>query len=262
MNKLKRIYRPLRLSPSAIGTFFKCSMQFKWSNIDELIPDVGSDNLFAVLGTVIHKLSELNDRFKFSYDELRKVLKFIFLSYMTDARFLSDNIDYQPFLSRAYDLLRNLFELKKRCKSLKIVDAERYYRIPYENTFIEFVFLSAKIDLVLSNQENIFTALDWKTSKRHNQDIDNDLQLTFYIYFIHIIYGIDYENIFGALAYPHDIEILFTQRTEDDVERIMFEKIKLMLARIADDDFKKEPKISNNLNDCTFCPYINSCDRL
>ena len=259
----KTLSRPLRISPSAMNTFFKCSFQFKLSNIDEMMPDIGSDNLFAVLGTAIHKVSELNDKFNFSYDELRKAFKFIFLSYMTDARFLPNDIEYQSFLSRGYDLLRNTFELKKRWKELKIIDTERYYRVPYENSFVKFVYLSAKIDLVLNNPINkTFIALDWKTAKTHNEDIDNDLQLTFYIYFIHIIYGISYENIFSALAYPHDIEVLFTQRVEKDVHQIMFEKIELMLLRIANDDFNKEPKISGDLNKCTFCPYINSCDKL
>ena len=123
---MKKIYRPLRISPSAINTYFKCSMQFKWSNIDELMPDEGSDNLFAVLGHAIHKASELNDIFNFTYDELRKAFKFIFLTYMTDARFLSGEDEYQRFLSRGYDLLRNAFELKKLWNDLKIVDTERY----------------------------------------------------------------------------------------------------------------------------------------
>jgi len=256
------MYRSLRLSPSSVSTFFKCSMQYKLLMIDELQPDPGSDNLFAVLGLSIHKASELNDIFDLTYDELRKALKIIFLSYMSGARNLPKDLEYQKFLSRGYKLLRNVFELKKRWKDSTIIDVERYYRIAYENPFIENVYLSGKIDIVIKNIELIFTALDWKTSKSKNKNINNDLQLTFYIYFVHVVYGIDYENIFGALAYPENNDILFTQRTEDEINLIMFDKINLMLSRITNDDFKKEPKLNDNLNDCTFCPYILSCDKL
>ena len=82
-----------------------------------------------------------------------------------------------------------------------------------------------------------------------------------YIYFIHKKYKIDYENIYGALAYPYCKEILFTQRNQEQIEEL-FKKLDLMLERIAKKDFKKEPKLGWNIDNCTFCSYLNRCEKL
>lgn len=253
-----KITKPLRISPSSIGLFFRCSVQYKWATLEEIIPDEGSDNLFAVLGSTMHKLLELHEKYHLSYDELRKSVKILFLTYMSDTS-LKDE-DYERFLSRGYDLLKAALKLKERWKDNKVLDVERYFRIDYKNSFIENTYLSGRLDLVLKNSKNIYSALDWKSSKSVSKEIDNDLQMSFYIYYIHVKYGIPYENIFGVLAYPHSNRLLFTQRTKNDIQK-MHDKISLMLERISKNDFHKEPKLNNNLNDCTFCPYILSCEK-
>jgi len=256
--------KSLRISPSAINTFFKCSMQYKWNVIDELEPDPGTDNLYAVLGSTLHKASELQDKFNIPFTELKTAWKILFLNFMTESKNLDQDCNYEKFLSRGYDLLKNLVELKKKwINKVKVLSVEKYHRIPYKNPFINDICLSGKIDVSLKSLEDeMFTALDWKSSKNENIFIDDDLQMSFYIYFIHIFYKVDFDKIFGALAYPANLHINFTQRTEEDLQEKMFKKIDLMLERISKDDFKKEPKIGMNLNDCTFCPFIKSCGKL
>lgn len=257
-----KITKSLRISPSGIETFFKCSLRYKLIYIDEILPDPGSDNLYSVLGLSVHKATELNDVFNISFEELKKSWRILFLSFLSDVKNLPEDIDYRPFLSRGYDLLKAVKKLKKRWKDSEIIGIEKYYRVKYNNLFVENTFLSGRIDLVIRNIEQIYTAIDWKTSKSENKKIDTDLQMSFYIFYVHTFYGIDYKDIFGALVYPSLDKILFTQRNEDDLKEYMFNKIDLMLERISDNDFKREPKIDNCLDNCAFCPYVISCEKL
>lgn len=256
------IRKPIRISPSAINTFYKCSTQYKWTVIDELIPDPGTDNLYAVLGSSVHKATELNDLYKVSYEELKVAWKVLFLSFLSETKFLSKDIDYQKFLTYGYDLLKKVFKIKKRWKGSKIIAVERYVRKSYPNKWLTKISLSGRIDLIIKNSENVFTAIDWKTGKTTSYiDIENDLQMSFYIFFVNLFYKIDFDNIFGALVFPAIDEVLFTQRTIEDLQKKMFDKIDKMLERISKNDFCKEPKLNNKLNDCKFCPYIISCDK-
>jgi CRISPR/Cas system-associated exonuclease Cas4 (RecB family) len=257
---MKSINRPLRISPSSLATFNKCSMQFKWNVIDEIEPDENSDNLFAVLGSAFHKAMELNDLYDISLEDLRKSWKIIFLKYMSDTKYLDRKTSYSFFQSRGFQLLRKGMDLKKRWKDkASVIFNEKYFRIPLTNKFLENVYISGKIDLAIRNkEEDIITILDWKTSKNIDKNIDNNDQISIYIYFVHSQLKFDYENIFGALVYPQIEEIIFTQRTEQDVQKV-FAKINLMLERIANSDFKKEPLINKKKDDCTFCAFTKYC---
>jgi len=252
------ILKPLRISPSSFSTFFKCSMQYKWAVIDEKLPDEESDNIYAVLGTTLHKAMELFYTFNLSYDELKKSWKILFLNFMTEAKNLPKSTEYESFVSKGYDLLRNAFELKERWKDWSIVSPELYYRLPYPNKFIENTHISGRIDLIARKLKQI-AAIDWKTSNKLIKNVDEDPQMSFYIYCLHLMYKIDYDDIFGVFVHPSLNQIIFTQRSEFDIKRTL-ERIDLMLKRISLNDFKKEPKINNCLNDCTFCPYTRTCD--
>jgi hypothetical protein len=72
--------KPLRISPSSFDLFFKCSQQYKWAVIDEILPEEGSDNLYAVLGSSFHKIMELHDRFSFNQKICPKILILMLLS--------------------------------------------------------------------------------------------------------------------------------------------------------------------------------------
>jgi len=212
----------------------------------------------------VHKAGELGDKYGITIDALKKAWKILFLNYHSETQNLLDD-DYNSFLSRGYELIINMFEMKKRWEDKTIVIAnERYIRLPYENKFLKNVFLSGKIDVILKNKiEEVFTALDWKTARKTKtqKDADKDLQLSFYIYFIHKLFNAEFKNIHACLAYPSSKRLVFTQRTKEELQIVMFDKIDNMLKRIKENDFYKEPKKCGNLNNCTFCPYIISCDK-
>lgn len=261
-----QINRPFKVSPSSINTFSKCSLQFKLRYIDERTADNDTDNLYAVRGSAFHKLMELDDELnlskKLNDSQLKDYWSILFFTYMTDCNNLpkTSSSELESFINESFSLVKNGFELKKRWKSQKIIGNEKYIRLEFKNTFIENLFLTGKIDLVLL-KNNVYTILDWKTSKKIEEDIDNNLQLSIYIYFIHKIYNVKYENIFGALAYPFSKEILFTQRTDKQIKKVL-SNINSMLERITTNDFKKDPILGWQPNDCTFCPYTDSCAKL
>jgi CRISPR/Cas system-associated exonuclease Cas4 (RecB family) len=254
-----KIQKPLRISPSALDNFFQCSMRYKWTVIDELVPDAESDNLFAVFGTTFHKVMQLNDNFALTEKELVPIWKYLFLAYMSDALYLPKNIEYQDFIDQGKTIIKNGLEMKQRWQRDQVLANEIYFRLDYPNDFFENTFISGRIDTIIK-ANRIFTALDWKTSKTTDKDIDENDQLCFYIYYVHITYGIDYESIFGALAYPHSKEILFTQRNEQSINKLKA-KINLMLSRIFRNDFHKEPKESDGwlIGNCHFCNFKEYC---
>lgn len=254
-----QITRSLRISPSSMVLFFKCSMQYKWAILEERIPDPGSDNLYAVLGTTLHKAMELHDKYQIDYDKLRTTWRVLFLSSLMDAKDLPEGLEIEHFISKGFTLLRNAFALKERWKEWKVVNNEFYARLPYTNSFIENVFLSGRIDLIVSKLPE-YAAIDWKTSSRL-LNADEDIQMTFYILFLHSIYKVDFSQLWGAFAFPALKKVIFTQRTEQDIINL-YCKIDEMLSRISRQDFAREPKINKCKNDCTFCPYQVSCDKI
>lgn len=255
-----KIQKPLRISPSALDVFSQCSMRYKWIVIDEIIPDEGSDNLYAVFGTTFHKVMQLNDRFGLTEKELCSIWKYLFLAYLSDSLYLPKKIEYQNFIDQGTSMIKKGLELKKRWKHNQIVENEIYFRINYPNSFFEDAFLSGRIDVIVKDNQQVYTTLDWKTSKIVEKDIDKNNQLCFYIYYVHLTYGIDYDSIFGALVYPYSKEIIFTQRDEQSIIKLK-EKINLMLSRIAKNDFHKEPKENGGwlVDNCHFCGFKKYC---
>jgi len=256
------INRPFRISASSYSAFSRCSMQFKWSAIDEIEPDMNSDNLFAVLGSAFHKAMELNDKFNIDLGDLKKSWKVLFLNFMSEAKYLEKDIKYDFFMNRGYQLLRKGLELKKRWQmSSSVIFNEKYFRIPFNNSFVKDVFISGKIDLAIkNNDDDIYTIIDWKTGKNVDKNIEINDQITIYIHYISQQFKIDLEKIFGALVYPQLNEVLFTQRTSGDIQRV-FKNYNAMLERVAEGDFKKEPLLNKKKDDCIFCPFIKRCKK-
>lgn len=256
------IKKPFRISPSSLSVFNKCSMQFKWGAIDDVEPDGGTDNLFAVLGSTFHKCMELNDRYDYSLTDLEAGWRILFFNYMSELKNYDNKSDIDFFLKRGFNLLKKGIELKKRWQqNSTVVFNEKYFRIPFENKFINKVYISGRIDLAIKNKDDdIYTILDWKTGKNKDKNIDENEQMSFYIFYMNKMLNIPYENIFAALVYPFLDEVVFTQRNECDINN-MFEKLHIMLEKISKGLFKKEPLISGILEDCTFCPFTKYCKK-
>jgi ATP-dependent helicase/DNAse subunit B len=256
---MNRVSKPLRMSPSSLDVFFKCSMQYKWTVLDELQADEGTDNLYAVLGSTFHKIMEMHDLFKFNAETLKLYWVPIFYSLISDVLYLSEKTNFKTFLNRGNDIIKNGLELKEKWKHLTIIRNEFYFRLPFPNQYILDVELSGRIDLILFNPEdNTYIILDWKTSKHIDKNIDENVQLAIYIEYIHLTYKVPYENIFACLAYPVSKQIKFTQRTETQIKKL-HDKINLALKRISENDFHKEPMMNFQPDDCTFCPHSIKC---
>lgn len=253
----------LTISSSSLSTFFKCSQHYKWEYLDEIEPDEATASIHTVFGTAIHKAIELHLKYGINFDDVIKSWKILFIYVCSEEKNLKfpSSRDLESFLARGYQSLNNVSLMMKRWESYKVLEVEKYFKIPFKNEFLPEVFITGRIDLLLSKLKSI-VCLDWKSSKNKDKDVDNNDQLTFYIYFVNEIYkelgGDNLENIHGALAYPYDQEILFTQRTDEKI-KALFDKINIMLKRIVNEDFKKEPKINFLVYNCTFCPYTKSC---
>lgn len=259
-----RVGKPLRLSPSSIALFKRCSMQFKWSVLDEIEPEPKTGNYYSVLGKAFHKAMELNDAFNIPEDKLRSIWKYIFYYCKTEEAYLDENLEYQDFISRGYDLLKNGIELRDRwIQTSNVVWNEKYFRIAFPNKHIDDVYFSGRIDLTVKNKiSDIYTVIDWKTAKKESKEIDTDPQMSIYIYFLHNMFKVPYENLFGALAYPSTSNIIFTQRTASDIEQVFEDSIK-MLECIANGVFVKKPKEEDGKKgDCFFCPYKSRCRKV
>jgi ATP-dependent exoDNAse (exonuclease V) beta subunit len=228
--------------------------------IDELEPEQGSASIFTVFGSAFHRCSELYFKFGIDLNEITTSWKSLFLSFCIEEKTLTipNKNELQKFIDKGYEYLSNFSKMKDRWEKYKVIAIESYHRIPYSNKFIENVFITGRIDLLLSDIETM-VCLDWKTAKSKEKDVDKNVQLTFYIYFINKVYKYSLDKIYASLAYPFDKEILFTQRQKEDFDEL-FRKIDVMLERISKSDFIKEPKRNFLPDDCFFCQYKKLCN--
>jgi len=247
----------LTISSSSLSSFFKCSQMYKWQFIDERPADEAY--LFTTFGSVLHKALELHFKYGMSLDEVASSWKALFIAFCTEAKGLNfpNAKELDDCLVKGLLQIGNVKKMKKRWENFRVVEIEKYCKIPFINRYLDNVFLSGRIDIILENDE-IIICLDWKSSKSKEKDIDNNTQITFYSFFIKELYKYPLESIHGALAYPIDGDILFTQRTEEDFESL-FKQINNMLERISKKDFAKEPKLNSRTGDCYFCQYKKTC---
>jgi CRISPR/Cas system-associated exonuclease Cas4 (RecB family) len=250
----------LTVSASSLSTFFRCSQQYKWQFLEEKQPDEGGAAVFTIYGSTFHKALELHFKFGLGFEEIKNSWRSLLISFFTEAKGLEfpNKKELDDCFVKGYVQLDNVQKMKERWKDYKILDVEKYFRLKYENKYMDNVYLSGRIDLLLGNDESI-VSLDWKTSKSKETNIDENVQLTFYSYFVKCLYKSSLESIFGVLAYPIDGELIFTQRTDLDFTKL-FEKVDNMLERIKREDFAKEPKKEMRLGDCFFCQYKRTCN--
>jgi len=249
----------LTISASSLLTFQRCSQQYKWQFLDELPQDPGTASLHTIFGSAIHKCMELHFKHGIEVIELKGSWKVLFLTLCSEIKNLNEpsKSELKKFIDKGYVYLDNLEKMGLRWKNFKVLSVEGYYKFPYTNVFVPNVFLSGRMDLLLGNDDMV-VCLDWKTAKSKENDVENNIQLTFYIYFMSMIYDkYVLEQFHAGLAYPFDCEILFTQRKSFEK---LFDKIDKMLERIANKDFKKEPKMNFRPDDCHFCQYKTTCN--
>lgn len=248
----------LTVSASSLNSFFRCSQMYKWQFLDEKKPD--EVFIFTAFGYTLHKALELHFKYGLSFEEIKCSWKSLLITAFSDAKgleFPTDKI-LESCFNKGYIQIDNVEKMKKRWESYEIVEIEKYCKIPFENKFIKNVFLSGRIDMILKGM--YLVCLDWKSSKSKEKDIDSNIQLTFYTYFVNILYGFSLDLIQGALAYPIDGDILFTQRTNEDFKNL-FGQVNIMLERISKGDFVKEPKLNWKPEDCFFCQYKKTCEK-
>jgi len=249
--------KSLTVSASSLSSFFRCSQMYKWQFIDARVPD--EVFFFTVFGSTLHKALELHFRFNLSFDEIRSAWKSLLISFCTEQKnleFPKQNV-FDENLAKGLKQLDNAEKMKQRWANFKVLEIEKYVRVPFKNPFVDDVYLTGRIDLILEDIETL-VCLDWKSSKSKEKEIDKNIQLTFYSFFVRELYKYSIENIHGALAYPIDGDILFTQRTDDDFSSL-FRQINNMLERVSKKDFVKEPKLNSRSSDCFFCQYKKTC---
>jgi len=250
----------LTVSPSSLSVFYRCSQAYKWQFIDEREPDVEGVATYTIFGTAFHRAMELHFKYGLGFDELKKVWRALFISFCIDAKGLvfPNPKELDLLLKKGIDQLDNVVKMKCRWEKYSVFEVEKYVRLPYKNKFLKNVFLSGRIDLLLKDSDS-FVCLDWKTSKTKEKNIDENVQLTFYNYFIRELYKYQLDNIYGALVYPHDCDILFSQRSEEDFKK-MLDSVDAMLERISKNVFNRDAKINMRLGDCFFCQYKKTCN--
>lgn len=246
----------ITVSASSLSSFFRCSQMYKWQFIDEKPADEA--HLFTVFGSTLHKALELHFKFGVDLDEILNAWRSLFIAFCTEEKNLSfpNEKELNDCLAKGTLQINNVKKMKDRWKNFKVIEVEKYCKVPYVNKFLDNVHLTGRIDMLLAN--DVIVCLDWKTSKSKEKEIDKNTQLTFYSFFVRELYRYSLDSIHGALAYPIDGEILFTQRTDEDIKSL-FRQIDNMLERISKKDFLKEPLLNQRTKDCFFCQYKKTC---
>jgi len=252
----------LTVSASSFSTFFRCSQQYFWQFVEEKVPDDGGASPFTPFGSAFHKCMELHFKYGIPFEEIIPAWRSLLITFFSETKGLDfpSKDKFSFYFDKGLALISNSSLMKKRWEKqgYKILEVEKYFRIPFDNSYFPNVFLTGRIDLLLQN-DSFLVPFDWKTSKNKEEDIDNNVQLTFYNFFVSKIYNKSLDEIFGALAYPIDEDIIFSQRENEDTEKL-FEKTHFLLRKLSEKNFSKEPKHEMRLGDCFFCPYKKTCE--
>ncbi len=239
-----------RTSYSALDTFKQCPMKYKFQYVDKIKAPKSKE---AVFGNKIHKaLQFFHSKIPVSptLDELLNYYKDIW-----DSEPFQGHEEDMIYFGEGIKMLKNYYNhyLKIR-HEFTVLDAEVRFEIMLDQKCL----LTGIIDRVDKIKDGI-EVIDYKTTKRlpSQQDIDNNLQLSFYC--LGLInrwpqfaeQGL--ENIRLTFYFLKHQEVISTKRTKEQLENVK-EQIWERIAEIEKGNFKPLPSAL-----CDWCGYKNLC---
>jgi len=235
----------MRISYSAIDTFNRCPLKYKFSYIDRVkVPE--KPELF--FGGLIHEIVQLalkKDPIIPRVDELIK-----HLDERWQKEIFSNELEAQQYYDLAKNMLRN-FHASLKPGLRNIVATEKRFAIPLDKNH-ELIGVIDRIDKL---PFGAFEVIDYKTSKNmpSQMDVDKEKQLGFYRLAIGFLWP-EAKDVRLTLYFLKHNQPITTTRRDDEIETLKEEIIKTAEKIAKEKDFK--PKTNSF---CGYCEYAHLC---
>jgi len=245
----------MRISYSALETFKRCPLKFKFQYIDKIKTPKSKE---AAFGTLLHSALKILHEPGLVIPAEEDILKFI--SDNWDAAFYASEQESALAFGQAIKIMKEYYA-KNYPADFNVLALETPFEVPIQ-TGQELHLITGKIDRVDKTPEGVLEVIDYKTAKKmpSQEAVDKDLQLA--------VYHLGVANRWPSLAQDNRPlktslyflkhgEKLSTTRTPQDLAATKASIIKdfEIISRAA-----KDAKFSPTPNAlCDWCEFQKSC---
>ncbi|TSC53390.1 MAG: Uncharacterized protein LiPW39_296 [Parcubacteria group bacterium LiPW_39] len=245
----------MRLSYSALETFKRCPLKFKFQYIDRIKTPKSKE---AIFGTLIHNTLKILHEPGLTIPTEEEILKYLADNW--DASIYASEQESVMAFSQAVKMLKDYYA-KNYPGQFNVVALETPFEVPLM-AGSDLHIITGKIDRIDKTPDNLFEVIDYKTTKKMpaQEIVDKDLQLSVYHLGIANRWpSISQEKrpIKMSLYYLKHGEKLSSWRTPEHLENTKETVIKSVegIARA-----HKEEKFSATPNPlCDWCEYQRPC---
>lgn len=245
----------MRISYSALETFKRCPLKFKFGYVDKIKTPKRKE---AIFGTLLHSVLKILHEPGLMIPTEEEILKYI--SDNWDAKIYTDEQESALAFAQAIKIMKDYYA-KNYPSQFNVVALETLFEAPIQ-IGQDLHLITGKIDRIDKTPEGLFEVIDYKTSKKmpSQQAVDKDLQLS--------IYHLGVANRWPSLAkerrpikvslyYLRHGEKLSSARTARDLEAITEEAIKSIETIKQAQQAVKFDATPNPL--CDWCEYQRLC---
>jgi len=165
----------MRISYSALETFKRCPLKFKFQYVDKIKTPKSKDALF---GTLLHSALKILHEPGLIIPTEEDILRFI--SDKWDASIYSSEQESTLNFAQAIKIMKDYYA-KNYPSQFTVLALETMFEVPLE-IGAEKHLITGKIDRVDKNEDGMLEVIDYKTSKKmpSQEAVDKDLQLAVY----------------------------------------------------------------------------------
>jgi len=245
----------MRLSYSALQTFRRCPLKFKFEYIDKIPAPKSKEALF---GTLVHNALKMMHEPGLLIPTEEEILKFIANNW-NPSIYESEQESSLAF-AQAIKMMKDYYA-KNYPAQFNVVALETSFEVPVEANN-ETHLITGKIDRIDKTADGLFEVIDYKTTKKmpSQADVEKDLQLSLYhLGLINRWPNIQKKNrpVKVSLYFLKHGEKLSSMRQPEQLEVVKEGAIKTIeeISKAKKDD--KFSPLPNQL--CDWCAYQKHC---
>lgn len=245
----------MRISYSALETFKRCPLKFKFGYVDKIKTPKRKEALF---GTLLHSALKILHEPGLMIPTEEDILKYIADNW--NAEVYTDEQESALAFAQAIKIMKDYYA-KNYPSQFNVVALETPFEAPVQ-VGQDLHLITGKIDRIDKTPEGLFEVIDYKTSKKmpSQQAVDKDLQLS--------VYHLGVANRWPSLAkerrpikvslyYLKHGEKLSSARTAQDLEATTEDVIKSLEVIQQAQQNAKFDATPNPL--CDWCEYQRLC---
>ncbi|MDD2730507.1 MAG: PD-(D/E)XK nuclease family protein [Candidatus Portnoybacteria bacterium] len=165
----------MRISYSALETFKRCPLKFKFQYLDKIKTPKSKDALF---GTLMHSALKILHEPALAIPTEEEILKFIADNW--DAKIYGSEQESAMAFGQAIKIMKDYYA-KNYPSQFNVVALETPFEAPVKAKD-EIHLITGKIDRIDKTPEGLFEVIDYKTAKKMppQEKVEKDLQLSVY----------------------------------------------------------------------------------